>query len=135
MLTREDNERLVRVGPGTEMGRLMRLYWIPFLLARNVEADGQPYRVRLLGEDLVAFRDSNGEFGLVDHACPHRGAPLVLGRNEEGGLRCIYHGWKFTVEGRCLEMPAEPANSRMPANMRIKSYPVRERNGVLWTYM
>jgi len=135
MLTREDNERLVRVGPGTEMGRLMRLYWIPFLLAKNVEADGQPYRVRLLGEDLVAFRDSNGEVGLVDHACPHRGAPLVLGRNEEGGLRCIYHGWKFTIEGRCLEMPAEPANSRMPANMRIKSYPVRERNGVLWTYM
>ncbi|MDO9504285.1 Rieske 2Fe-2S domain-containing protein [Hydrogenophaga sp.] len=135
MLTREDNERLVRVGPGTEMGRLMRLYWIPFLLAKNVEADGQPYRVRLLGEDLVAFRDSSGQVGLVDHACPHRGAPMVLARNEEGGLRCIYHGWKFTVEGRCLEMPAEPANSRMPSAMRIGSYPVRERNGVLWTYM
>ncbi|MGB3067903.1 MAG: Rieske 2Fe-2S domain-containing protein [Ottowia sp.] len=135
MLNREDNERLVRVGPGTEMGRLMRLYWIPFLLARDVPADGQPYRVRLLGEDLVAFRNSEGKVGLVDHACPHRGAPLVFGRNEEGGVRCIYHGWKFSVEGRCLEMPAEPANSPMVAHMRIKSYPVRERNGVLWTYM
>ena len=135
MLTREDNERLVRVGPGTEMGRLMRLYWIPFLQSRDVAADGQPYRVRLLGEDLVAFRDSHGQVGLVDHACPHRGAPMVLGRNEEGGLRCIYHGWKFDAAGGCQEMPAEPANSRMPANMRIKSYPVRERNGVLWTYM
>lgn len=135
MLSREDNERLVRVGPGTEMGQLMRLYWIPFLLARDVPADGQPYRVRLLGEDLVAFRDNEGRVGLVDHACPHRGAPMVFGRNEDGGLRCVYHGWKFSVEGRCLEMPAEPANSRMPAAMRIKSYPVRERNGVLWTYM
>jgi phthalate 4,5-dioxygenase oxygenase subunit len=135
MLTREDNERLVRIGPGTEMGRLMRLYWIPFLLAHNVQVDGTPYRVRLLGEDMVAFRDSAGQLGLVDQACPHRGAPLVLGRNEEGGLRCIYHGWKFNIDGRCMEMPAEPANSRMPANMRIKSYPVKERNGVLWAYM
>lgn len=135
MLTREDNERLVRVGPGTPMGRLMRLYWIPFLLSRDVEVDGTPYRVRLLGEDLVAFRDSSGQVGLVDHACPHRGAPMALGRNEEGGLRCIYHGWKFSTEGRCLQMPAEPANSRMPAAIRIKSYPVKERNGVLWTYM
>lgn len=135
MMNREDNERLTRVGPGTEMGRLMRLYWIPFLLSRDVPVDGQPYRVRLLGEDLVAFRDSEGKVGLVDHACPHRGAPMVFGRNEEGGLRCVYHGWKFSVEGRCLEMPAEPANSRMVAGMRIKSYPVRERNGVLWAYM
>lgn len=135
MLTHEDNERLVRVGPGTEMGRLMRLYWIPFLRASDVQADGQPYRVRLLGEDLVAFCDTEGRFGLVDHACPHRGAPMVLGRNEEGGLRCIYHGWKFGTDGRCHEMPAEPANSRMCAAMRIKSYPVQERNGMLWTYM
>lgn len=135
MMNREDNERLARVGPETEMGRLMRLYWIPFLLSRDVPVDGQPYRVRLLGEELVAFRNSEGKVGLVDHACPHRGAPMVFGRNEEGGLRCIYHGWKFSVEGRCLEMPAEPANSRMVAGMRIKSYPVRERNGVLWAYM
>ncbi len=135
MLTREDNESLVRVGPGTEMGRLMRLYWIPFLLSRDVPADAQPYRVRLLGEDLVAFRESDGQVGLVDHACPHRGAPMAFARNEEGGLRCVYHGWKFNTEGRCEEMPAEPAGSPMLAKVRIKSYPVRERNGVLWTYM
>ncbi|MEJ7930575.1 Rieske 2Fe-2S domain-containing protein [Ramlibacter sp. AN1015] len=135
MLTREDNERLVRVGPGTEMGRLMRLYWIPFLLSRDVPPDGQPYRVRLLGEDLLAFRDTQGQVGLVDQACPHRGAPLVFARNEEGGLRCVYHGWKFTTTGACEEMPAEPAGSRMPTRVRLKAYPVRERNGVLWTYM
>ena len=135
MLNHEDNERLVRVGPGTEMGNLMRLYWIPFLLSHNVEPDGQPYRVRLLGEELVAFRDSDGKVGLVDQACPHRGAPMVFARNEEKGLRCIYHGWKFDVNGACKEMPAEPENSPMLKNVRIKSYPVVERNGVLWTYM
>src|SRR3712207_2513634 len=110
MLSREDNERLVRVGPGMPMGELMRLYWIPFLQARDVPADGQPYRVRLLGEDLLAFRGTAGQVGLVDHACPHRGAPLVFARNEGCGLRCIYHGWKFGTDGRCLEMPAEPEN-------------------------
>ena len=135
MLSTEDNQRITRVGPGTEMGKLMRLYWIPFLLAKDVAADGQPYRVRLLGEDLVAFRDSQGQVGLVDHACPHRGAPMVFGRNEEGGLRCVYHGWKFAVDGRCHEMPAEPADSPMLSRVRITAYPVRERNGVLWAYM
>ena len=135
MLTHEDNELLVRVGPQAPMGRLMRLYWIPFLLSRDVPADGQPYRVRLLGEDLVAFRDSAGRAGLVDQACPHRGAPMVFGRNEHGGLRCVYHGWKFGVDGRCHEMPAEPANTPMVNKVRIKAYPVQERNGVLWAYM
>ena len=135
MLTREDNETLVRVGPGTPMGRLMRLYWIPFLLGRDVPADGQPYRVRLLGEDLVAFRDSEGQVGLVDQACAHRGAPLLFGRNEDGGLRCVYHGWKFSTTGAVQEMPAEPANSPMLKKVRLKAYPVRERGGVLWAYM
>ena len=135
MLSREDNERLVRVGPGTPMGALMRLYWMPFLLARDLLADGQPHRVRLLGEDLVAFRDSSGRCGLVDHACPHRGAPLVFARNEDNGLRCMYHSWKFGVDGACQDTPAEPPNSPMCRNVRIKSYPVRERHGVLWTYM
>ena len=135
MLSREDNELLVRVGPEAPMGRLMRLYWIPFLLARDVPADGLPYRVRLLGEELVAFRDSDGRVGLVDQACAHRGAPLVFGRNEEGGLRCVYHGWKFSVDGRCQEMPAEPDNSPMLKKVRLKAYPVKERNGVLWTYL
>jgi len=135
MLTREDNETLVRVGPGTPMGRLMRLYWVPFLKSSDVTADGQPHRVRLFCEDLVAFRDSSGRVGLVDHACPHRGAPMVFGRNEQDGLRCVYHGWKFGVDGRCQEMPAEPADSPMCKRMRITSYPVRERNGVLWAYL
>jgi phthalate 4,5-dioxygenase oxygenase subunit len=135
MLNKDDNERLVRVGAGTEMGQLIRLYWIPFLLSSDVQSDDQPYRVRLLGEDLVAFRDNKGNVGLVDYACPHRGAPMVFGRNEEGGLRCVYHGWKFGANGQCKEMPAEPANSPMPSRTVIKSYPVRERNGVLWTYM
>ncbi|MBC5767310.1 Rieske 2Fe-2S domain-containing protein [Ramlibacter albus] len=135
MLTREDNELLVRVGPGTAMGKLMRLYWIPFLLAKDVAADGQPYRVRLLGEDLVAFRDSSGKVGLVDQACAHRGAPLLFGRNEDGGIRCVYHGWKFSTTGSVQEMPAEPANSPMLKKVKLKAYPVQERNGVLWTYM
>ncbi len=135
MLSREDNETLVRVGPGTPMGALMRLYWIPFLRSTDVERDSTPHRVRLLGEDLVAFRDSSGHVGLVDHACPHRGAPMVFGRNEDGGLRCVYHGWKFSVDGQCQEMPAEPGAARMCAHMKIKAYPVRERNGILWAYL
>lgn len=135
MISREDNETLVRVGPGAPMGQLMRLYWIPFLKSSDVQRDGQPHRVRLLGEDLVAFRETSGNVGLVDHACPHRGAPMMFGRNEEGGIRCVYHGWKFSVDGKCQEMPAEPANSPMCSRVTIKSYPVRERNGVLWAYM
>jgi phenylpropionate dioxygenase-like ring-hydroxylating dioxygenase large terminal subunit len=135
MLSREQNDMLVRVGPETPMGKLMRLYWVPFLRSEDLKADGAPYRVRLLGEDLVAFRDTEGRVGLVDHACPHRRAPMVFGRNEEGGLRCMYHGWKFDVSGQCREMPAEPNAERMCSRMRIMSYVVRERNGVLWTYM
>jgi len=135
MLTREDNQRVTQVGPGTEMGQLMRLYWIPFLLSKDVDVDGQTYKVRLLGEDLVAYRDTDGQVGLVDHACPHRGAPMAFARNEDGGLRCIYHGWKFDTTGACREMPAEPANSAMLKKVKIVAYPVRERNGVLWAYM
>jgi phthalate 4,5-dioxygenase len=135
MLSFEDNQRLCRIGPGTPMGRLMRLYWTPFLLSRDLAVDGQPHRIRLLGEDLVAFRNSAGEVGLVDHSCPHRGTPMVFARNEEGGLRCMYHGWKFGVDGACQDMPAEPAGSPMIKNVRIPHYPVRERNGVLWAYL
>jgi len=135
MLSHEDNEALARVGPGTPMGQVMRQYWLPFLKSSDVRAESQPHRVRLLGEDLVAFRDSAGLVGLVDHACPHRGAPMVFGRAERDGIRCIYHGWKFDVAGRCTEIPVEPANSPMCTRMTIKSYPVQERNGVLWAYM
>jgi phthalate 4,5-dioxygenase oxygenase subunit len=135
MLSHEDNEKLTRVGPGTPMGQLMRLYWIPFLPASDLTADGQPQRVRLLGEELLAFKDTQGRIGLVDHACPHRGAPLVFARNEDCGLRCIYHGWKFGTDGQVIDMPAEPADSRLKERVRIKSYVCRERNGIAWTYM
>ncbi len=135
MLSREDNERLVRVGPGTPMGALMRLHWIPFLRSSDVVADGQPHRVRLLCEDLVAFRDSHGAVGLVNHACPHRAAPMVFARNEDGGLRCTYHGWKFGVDGKCQDMAAEAPNSPLCKTVKIQAYPVQERNGILWAYM
>jgi len=106
MLKPEDNERLVRVGPGTPAGEMMRRYWQPALLSEELpEKDGPPVRVRLLCEDLVAFRDSNGKVGLVEAYCPHRRASLFFGRNEECGLRCVYHGWKFNVDGDCVDMP------------------------------
>src|SRR5262249_11227921 len=135
MLSHEDNERLVRVGKGTPLGELFRLYWIPFLPSKDLVKDGQPRRIRLLGEDLVAFRDSESRVGLVDQACPHRGAPLIFGRNEDCGLRCVYHGWKFDVTGAVTDMPAEPVRSRLKEHVRIKAYPCRERNGMIWTYM
>lgn len=135
MLSPEDNETLVRVGPGTPMGGLMRLYWMPFLPVADLPAGGMPQRVRLLGEDLIAFRDSEGRLGLVDHACPHRGAPLVFGRNEDCGLRCVYHGWKFGTDGHVQDLPAEPAESRLKDKVRLKAYACRERNGIAWAYM
>jgi len=106
MLSREDNELLCRVGPGTAMGDLVRQYWVPFLPSRDLPtADSDPLKVKLLGEDLVAFRDTNGTVGLLAANCPHRGASLFFGRNEECGLRCVYHGWKFDTQGNCLDMP------------------------------
>src|SRR6267142_3298846 len=112
MLSTEDNELLCRSGRGTLMGDLLRQYWLPALPSRELpEADGEPKKVRLLGEDLVAFRDTQGRVGLVAENCPHRGASLFFGRNEDCGLRCVYHGWKFDVTGRCVDMPNEPAES------------------------
>ena len=110
MLSRDDNELLCRIGPGTPMGNLMRQYWVPAALSSELpEPDGAPLRVRLLGEDLIAFRVSSGAVGLIQNSCPHRGASLFYGRNEAEGLRCVYHGWKFDVGGRCVDMPIEPA--------------------------
>jgi phthalate 4,5-dioxygenase len=110
MLTREENELITRVGPEAPMGQVLRRYWMPALLATDLPAaDCAPVRVRLLGEDLVAFRDTDGRVGLLDEYCPHRLASLFLGRNEECGLRCVYHGWKFSVAGECVDMPNEPA--------------------------
>ena len=112
MLSHQDNETLVRVGPGTAMGSLFRLYWIPFLASKDLVADDRPKRVMLLGEDLVAFRDSQQRVGLMANACAHRGAPMMFGRNEDCGLRCVYHGWKFDVTGAVTDTPAEPVKSR-----------------------
>ena len=136
MLTREDNELLTRIGPGTPMGELMRRYWQPAVLSTELpERDGQPLRVRLLGEDLIAFRDTNGKVGLLGARCPHRGAPLYFARNEDCGLRCIYHGWKFDTEGRCLETPNVPGDRDIRTRVRAKSYRCHEANGIVWTYM
>jgi phthalate 4,5-dioxygenase len=135
MLSREDNERLTRVGPATAMGTLFRRHWLPFMLANELAAEAPPRRLRLLGEALVAFRDSHGRAGLLGEYCPHRRASLALGRNEAGGLRCAYHGWKFDVGGRCLDMPSEPAGSGFRDKLRAEAYPVLERAGVLWAYL
>ncbi len=136
MLTREENELLTRVGPGTPMGSLLRRYWIPALFADQVaEPDGPPVRVRLMCENLVAFRDSRGRIGLVDERCPHRTASLFFARNEECGLRCVYHGWKFDIDGNCVDMPSEPASSTFKDKVRLNAYPCLERGGVIWAYM
>jgi nitrite reductase/ring-hydroxylating ferredoxin subunit len=135
MLSNQENELLVRTGPSTPMGALFRLYWIPFMLTKDLVADGQPKRVMLLGEDLVAFRDTENRVGLVANACAHRGAPMMFGRNEDCGLRCVYHGWKYDVTGAITDVPAEPPKSRVKDKVKITAYPCRERNGVIWTYM
>jgi nitrite reductase/ring-hydroxylating ferredoxin subunit len=135
MLTRAENETLTRVGPGTPMGNVLRQYWLPAVFSYEVAADGDPLRIRLLGEDLLAFRASDGRVGIVEPLCPHRGAGLFFGRNEECGLRCVYHGWKFDVDGRCIDMPSEPEESSFKDKVRLGAYPTRERNGVVWTYM
>jgi phthalate 4,5-dioxygenase oxygenase subunit len=136
VLKPQDNERITRVGPGTPMGELQRRYWIPALLSSELpENDGAPVRVRLLCEDLVAYRDSTGKVGLVDAYCPHRRAPMFFGRNEDCGLRCVYHGWKFDREGHCVDMPSEPPDSLFKSKVTIKAYPTWEGGGIVWTYM
>jgi phthalate 4,5-dioxygenase oxygenase subunit len=136
MLKREDNERVTRVGPGTAMGQVMRSYWMPVMLSEELpRPDGDPLRVRLLGEDLVAFRDSNGRVGLLAHNCPHRGASLFFGRNEESGLRCVYHGWKFDVDGTCVDMPNEPAESDFKHKVHATAYQTTEMGGTVWAWM
>ena len=136
MLSKQDNETLTRVGPGTTMGELMREYWIPALMSSELpNPDSDPVRVRLLGENLVAFRDTTGTVGLIDNYCPHRRASLFFGRNEESGIRCVYHGWKYDISGNCVDMPSEPAESNFKDKVKITAYPCQERNGVIWTYM
>jgi len=132
----EENELITRVGPGTPMGNFMREYWVPAMLSSEVPTpDSDPLRVLLLGEQLIAFRDTNGNVGLMQNNCPHRGASLFFGRNEEAGLRCVYHGWKFDVEGHCIDMPNEPAESDFKSKVKAIAYPTRERGGVVWAYL
>ena len=135
MTTTAENELLTRVGPGTPMGALMRQYWLPACLSTELTADGDPLRLMLLGEKLIAFRDSAGRIGVLDHRCPHRCASLFFGRNEEGGLRCVYHGWKFDTAGNCLEMPNLPIDQEALPKIKAKSYQVAERGGVVYVYM
>ncbi len=136
MLKPEDNELLCRVGPGTPMGELFRRFWIPALIPSQLpEPDCDPVKLRLLGEDLVAFRDTEGRIGILDEYCPHRRAPLSFGRNEECGLRCVYHGWKFDVAGNCVDMPNERPETDFKHKVRIKSYSAAEWGGYIWVYM
>jgi phenylpropionate dioxygenase-like ring-hydroxylating dioxygenase large terminal subunit len=137
MLRKEQNELLTRVGPGTPMGKLFRCFWLPVLLESELlEPDGSARPVRILGENLVAFRDTDGRVGLLDAQCPHRCASLVYGRNEERGLRCIYHGWKFDVDGRCVDMPSEPPERQnMKDKVRARAYPTQTAGGAIWAYM
>ncbi len=136
MLSHEDNELLTRVGPGTPMGNLMRQYWLPAMLSSELpEPDGTPVRVMLLGERLIGFRDSKGQVGLLGNHCPHRGASLWFGRNEERGLRCVYHGWKFDIQGNCVDMPNEPPESNFKHKVKATAYPCRERGGIVWAYL
>ena len=141
MLSQKDNEALVRVGPGTRMGELMRRYWIPAAFSHQIaKPDCAPVRVRLLGENLVLFRDTHGRIGLLDERCPHRTASMFYGRNEEAGLRCVYHGLKFDVDGNCVDVPCVPQvdekqQQRIRQQLRIKAYPCIERGEVVWTYM
>ena len=136
MLSREDNELLVRVGPGTAMGNLFRRFWTPVMLASELGgADSAPVRVDILGEHLVAFRDSGGAIGLLDAYCPHRRANLFWGRNEEHGLRCVYHGWKFDVNGQCSDLPNCPEGVNLKDRVATTAYPTVEQGGLIWAYL
>lgn len=139
MLKHEDNELLTRVGAGTPMGELFRRFWLPALLSEEIATpDSPPLRLRILGEDLLAFRDSSGRTGIVEAYCSHRGAPLFFGRNEADGIRCSYHGWKFDVEGACVDVPNVEGIRDTPkvrVKLGIVAYPTREAGGVVWVYM
>jgi len=136
MLTAERNELLTRFGRGTPVGELFRRYWLPVLLGEELpEPDCAPVRLKLLGERLVAFRDTQGRIGLIEEFCAHRGVSLWFGRNEEGGIRCPYHGWKYDVTGQCIDLPSEPEESGMRKNIKLNSYPAIELAGVIWAYL
>jgi len=135
MTTATEGAQLTQIGPGTVMGDLMRQYWIPAALSSELERDSAPIKLMLLGEKLIAFRDSTGHVGVMDHRCPHRCASLFLGRNEEGGIRCIYHGWKYDVAGNCIDMPNVLPHQDFSRKVKAKAYKTVERSGLVWVYM
>jgi phthalate 4,5-dioxygenase oxygenase subunit len=135
MTTAIEGAELTRTCAGTAMGELMRHYWLPAALSSELARDGAPLRLMLLGEKLIAFRDSTGRVGVMDHRCPHRCASLFLGRNENGGIRCIYHGWKYDVAGNCIDMPNVAPQQDFSRKVKAKAYRVIERSGLLWVYM
>ena len=136
MLSREENELLTRTASGAPAGAYFRRFWLPALMAAEVPTpDCPPVRLRMLGEDLIAFRDTKGRVGILDEACPHRRASLFWGRNEECGLRCVYHGWKFDADGACVDMPNEPQKYRFDNKVRTTAYPTCEYGGLVWVYM
>ena len=137
MMNKADNELLTRIGPGTPMGAMLREYWVPACRSARLEADGAPEKVRLFGENFVAFRATDGRVGFMQEACPHRCVSLALARNEGNGLRCVFHGWKFSVEGKCVDAPTEPRaqRERFAASVPVRSHPTHEAGGLLWVYM
>jgi phenylpropionate dioxygenase-like ring-hydroxylating dioxygenase large terminal subunit len=136
MLKKEQNELITRTGPGTPMGDVLRRYWVPAVLSREVpEPDCPPAKVKLLGENLIAFRDTKGRVGIVDERCPHRTASLWLGRNEASGIRCVFHGWKFDADGNCLDMPNEPPHLQFKDKVHLRAYPTVEMGDIVWAYM
>ena len=136
MMSGADNEVLVRTNAGTPMGEYFRRYWLPFALSRELpEPDGAPIRVKVMGEELVAFRDTNGRVGLIEPRCAHRGTSLFFGRNEECGLRCVHHGWKYDVDGKCVDMPNVPHGASMQGKVSIRAYPTREFGEMIWAYL
>jgi phenylpropionate dioxygenase-like ring-hydroxylating dioxygenase large terminal subunit len=134
-MRRNDSTDLTQIGPATVMGEMMRQYWIPAAMSSELAPGGGPMRLLLLGERLVAFRDHEGRVGIIDQRCPHRCASLFLGRNEPGGLRCVYHGWQFDVAGNCVDMPSVPPHQDFKDKVKAKAYPTVERNGLVWVYM
>ncbi|WP_158541566.1 Rieske 2Fe-2S domain-containing protein [Pelagibacterium lacus] len=135
MITPQENEQLSRVGPGTLMGNFLRQFWTPVCLSSELVADGDPLRLMIMGEKLIGFRDTSGRVGVLDHRCPHRCASLFFGRNEENGIRCAYHGWKFDVEGKCLDQPNLTDKNKFPAGVPAKAYRVKEQGGLVFIYM
>ena len=136
MISKADNELLTRTGPGTPMGEVLRRYWVPAVMSSEVaERDGPPVKVKLLGEELIAFRDPTGRVGVVAEKCPHRTVSLWLGRNEECGIRCVFHGWKFDVDGNCVDMPNEPPQFQFKDKVKLTSYPTVEMGDIVWAYM